>query len=27
MNRLYERVREELNAYEAGVNGKSLNEL
>jgi len=27
MNRLYQRVREELNAYEAGVNGKSLNEL
>ena len=27
MNRLYERVREELNAYEAGVNGKSLNEM
>lgn len=27
MNRLYQRVREELSAYEAGVNGKSLNEL
>jgi hypothetical protein len=27
MNRLYQRVREELNAYEAGLNGKSLNEL
>jgi DNA-binding NtrC family response regulator len=27
MNRLYQRVREELNAYEARVNGKSLNEL
>jgi hypothetical protein len=27
MNRLYQRVGEELNAYEAGLNGKSLNEL
>ena len=27
MNRLYERVLEQLNAYEAGVNGKSLSEL
>lgn len=27
MNRLYQRVLEQLNAYEAGVNGKSLSEL
>ena len=27
MNRLYQRVMEQLNAYEAGVNGKSLSEL
>ena len=26
MNRLYQRVREQLNAYESGVNGKSLSE-
>jgi len=27
MDRLYQRVLEQLNAYEAGVNGKSLSEL
>jgi len=27
MNRLYQRVLEQLNAYEAGANGKSLSEL
>ena len=27
MNRLYQRVLEQLNAYEAGVNGKSFSEL